>query len=437
MQAGAPAPTATIVEVPPPLAEVPKIDSEPGVPVEVTSTTGWSTFHGNSARTGSTNAPTIRAPSISWKAQVGIFSWLNSPLALGKSLVIAPSSGTAHNKPDPKDGVSAFHLASGKRAWFAHFDADANGVAANSTHVFATSDDEHLHALEIKTGKTAWKVRGTGKMYTHPLIVGDRVVVGDAGGWVYAFSVADGKQRWKVQLTGAIRGGASSDGAHVFVASQGGDVAALTLEGKTVWKKAVKRPAYGNQGPEQSIEAYSPPIVGRAEIYLPFARDTSYADQPGIVALDKRSGALKWRAKGPGDWGNLRSTPVLVGETLVYGEPYSGDVAAIDAKTGRMQYRREIGGCFFPQWSSPAAAGDLVYLPRFDGTVYALGASTGKVKWEIFLGDSKRAGQGAVPKATTCSWENPNGAIYAPAAVAEDGTLLIGTAEGMLYAVTG
>ena len=137
-------------------------------------------------------------------------------------------------------------------------------------------------------------------------------------------------------------------------------------------KKAVKRPAYGNQGPDQPIEAYSPPIVGKTEIYLPFARDTSYADQPGIVALDKRSGALKWRAKGPGDWGNLRSTPVLVGETLVYGEPYSGDVAAIDAKTGRMQYRREIGGCFFPQWSSPAAAGDLVYLPRFDGPVYAL-----------------------------------------------------------------
>jgi outer membrane protein assembly factor BamB len=434
---GSPAAPATIVAVAPepPPAEPKAANAAPSV--EVASASGWATFHGDSARTGASSAPPLVNPRILWKASVGELSWLNSPIVLGKSLVLAPSSGTAHNKPDPKDGVSAFDFGTGKRAWFTHFDRDANGVAATKTHVFATSDDEHLYALDIKTGKVLWKLRGKGKMYTHPLVLGDRVVVGDAGGWVRAVAVADGKELWSVQLTGAIRGGASSDGRHVFVASQGGDVAALELGGKTVWKKRVMRAAWNNQGPDEPIEVYSPPVLGKDWLYVPFARDTYYEKLPALYALDKRTGAVKWKAKGPEQWGNVRSTPVLVGERLIYGEPYSGDVAAIDAKTGRMAYREEIGRCFFPQWSSPAAAGDLVYLPRFDGSVYALRAATGRVVWELFLGDSKRAGvvRWSQPQKGSCTWENPDGPIFAPAAVAEDGRLFVGTAQGVLYAV--
>ena len=432
---GEPPPPATVVAVPPPVPETPKAEVEPAVAVDVPSASGWATFHGDNARTGASNAPEIRQPRIVWKAEVGVFSWLNSPLALGKTLVIAPSSGSAHNKPDPKDGVSAYQLATGKRAWFAHFGQDANGVAANQTHVFATSDDEHVYALELKSGKVTWKAKGAGKMYSHPLIVGDRVVVGDASGTVYAFAAADGKALWKVQLTGAIRGGASSDGTHIYVASQGGEVAALGLDGKPLWKKIVKRAAWNNQGPDEPIVAYSPPVVGKDALYLTFGRDTYYTGQPGVLALDKKSGAVKWKGKGPGDWGNVRSTPVLVSDRLVYGEPYSGDVAGLDAKTGRTRYRETIGGCFFPQWSSPAAAGDLVYLPRYDGSVYALRAASGKVEWELFLGDSKRAGRDHPAKGKNCGWDNTDGAIYAPAAIAEDGTLLVGTAEGVLYAI--
>lgn len=433
-----PAPAPTIVEVPPPATSSAAPEAEPAPVVDVRSAAGWATFHGDNARTGATQAPQIRQPRIVWKAEVGIFSWLNSPLVLGKSLVVAPSSGSAHNKPDPKDGVSAYDFAKGKRVWFTRFDQDANGVAATATHVFATSDDEHVYALDIKTGKVAWKARGSGKMYTHPLVVGDRVVVGDAGGWVRAYATANGKELWKAQLTGAIRGGASSDGQHVYVASQGGEVAALGLDGKTLWKKLVKRAAWNNQGPDEAIVGYSPPVVGRDALYVPFGRDTYYQDLPAVYALDKKTGAVKWKGKGPGQWGNLRSTPALVVDRLIWGEPYSGDVAALDVKTGRMSYREEIGRCFFPQWSSAAAAGDLVYLPRFDGFVYALRALSGKVEWELFLGDSKRAGQ-AQRKASggNCDWENPDGAIYAPAAVAEDGRLFVGTAEGVLYAIGG
>ena len=174
-------------------------------------------------------------------------------------------------------------------------------------------------------------------------------------------------------------------------------------------------------------------------VIAPFSRDTYYRDQPGILALDKKSGKVVWRGKGPGDWGNVRTTPVLAGVALIYAEPYSGDIAALSAATGRMIYRKTLGACFFPAWASPAAAGDVVYVPRFDSVVHAIRASDGSRVWQLYLGDSRKAGGTVPPEISAmqgCEWDVPVGsAAYSPAAIAGDGTLLVGTHEGFLYAI--
>jgi outer membrane protein assembly factor BamB len=426
----------------PPAPTVAPTPEEPTASIDVAAATGWTMFHGDGKRTGMSTAPALQKPRVAWKAKVGIQSWLNSPITLGKTAVIVPSSGSKHNKPDAGDGVMALDLATGKRAWFTRFAQDANGVAANDAHVFATSDDENLYALALKTGKVAWKTKGSGKMYSHPLVVGDLVVVGDASGIVRGIAAKDGAERWKVQLAGAIRGGASSDGKAVYVASEGGDVAALTTTGKTLWKQAVKRPPF-SAGADEAIIVYSPPIVAKDLLIIPFVRDTYYTGQPGLLALDIKSGNVRWRGKGSDDWGNLRLTPVLAAGTLVYAEPYSGDIVGVNARNGTVKYRNEVGPCFFPSWSSPAGAGNLVYVPRFDGSVYAIAPASGKTVWSLFLGDSKRAGSAATtpqpggPKTGNCSWDVPTTGkpTYSPAAVAEDGTLLVGNEEGFLYAL--
>lgn len=401
---------------------------------------GWSTFHANAARHGAVDAPVILRPRIRWRSRVGVQSWLNGPLALGKVAVV-PSCGTRHNMPDPGDGLHALDMKTGRRIWQARMGGDANGALATGERVIATSDDGHVYAFELSSGKQAWKQKGEGKMYTHPLRFGDRVVVGDASGFVRAFAIADGRPLWSLQLTGAIRGGAAADERRLYVVSQGGEAAALGADGKALWRVQVERPSWDGRGRPAPIEAYSPPIVTRDLVIVPFARDTYYQDQPGILALDKRNGKVRWRAKGPGQWGNVRSTPVLVVGRLIWGEPYSGDVAALDADTGRSSYRHTIGPCYFPQWASPAAAGDVVYLPRFDGAVYALRAASGKRLWELYLGDERQAGKprpAAPPSRYGCEWDVPHGhPLYSPAAVAEDGTLLVGSGEGFVYAIEG
>jgi outer membrane protein assembly factor BamB len=104
-----------------------------------------------------------------------------------------------------------------------------------------------------------------------------------------------------------------------------------------------------------------------------------------------------------------------------------------------MLYRHTVGRCFFPQWASPAAAGDVAYVARFDGVLHALRASDGKRLWTYYVGDSQHAGSispGELAPSGGCDWEVPVGyAAYSPIAVARDGTILVGTHEGYLYAI--
>jgi outer membrane protein assembly factor BamB len=404
-----------------------------------TSGGGWPLFHGNAARTGLSDAPPITNPVVFWKARVGIQGWLNSPVVAGE-IVIVPSSGNKHNSSDPRDGVFAIHLRTGRTLWQARFGNDANGAAAATDRIVATSDDGHVYALELQSGKVLWKRPGDGKVYTSPLVLGDRVIAGDSGGNLMALSLQDGTPLWKLQLSGAVRGGASSDGTRIYAVSQDGEAVAVRLDGSEVWRSAVTYPGF-NRGKPTPIEGYAAPIVTQNAVIIPFARDT-YFDSPALVALDKASGKVVWMAPktGKDDWGNIRSTPALSSRgVLVYSEPYSGDVAGIDARTGSVVFRRTIGPCFFPQYASAAIARDVAYVPRFDGAVYAIEAHTGKPLWQFYLGAEQQAGS-ALPKAhqtqNGCEWEVPSGhPLYAPAAIAEDGTLLVGSGEGILYAI--
>jgi outer membrane protein assembly factor BamB len=427
-----------VVAIPPPPDDPPLPPEPPPLPLG-TQGGGWPVAHGDLARTGHSSARPITTPALLWKSMVGIQGWLNGPVLAG-ALVLVPSSGEKHNTPDARDGVHALELHTGRARWHAHFDGDANGAAVASDKVFATSDDGSTYALSLVDGKVLWREKGQGKVYTTPLPIGDRVIVGDASGALRAYAQADGRPLWKTQLDGALRGGASSDGQSVYAVSQGGEAIALSLDGKEIWRRTLTRPGYGG-GRAVPIEAYSPPIVADSLLIIPFARDTSY-ESPALVALDRATGKTRWEAKakaGGPEWGNIRSTPALVNGTLVYSEPYSGDVVSIDAKSGRVRQRITVGPCFFPQWASPAAAGDLVYVPRFDGAVYAVRAGTGAVAWQLYLGDRHHVSQGLPPafgRGPGCAWEVPIGSpLFAPAAVSEEGILLVGSGEGVLYAI--
>ncbi|MEP7120538.1 MAG: PQQ-binding-like beta-propeller repeat protein [Byssovorax sp.] len=429
------APVTVVVIAPPsPAIAVDPAGPEPPPTLEIAGG-GWSLAHGDAARTGHVEAPVIRAPRLIWRAKIGIQGWLNAPVIAG-SLVVVPSSGDAHNASDPRDGVVGIDLASGRPRWHAHLGGDAIGVAVSGDRAIVGSDDGRVTALDLRSGAPIWSVAVSGKAYASPLPIGDQVIVGDASGVVRALGIADGAPRWQVRLKGAIRGGASADASAIYAVSQGGEAIALRPDGSTIWRVELGRVAPG----ASFHEAYAAPMVTGSLLIVPFARDTYY-DTPAVLALDRRSGKLAWLAKGkgPSDWGNVRMTPALSGGALVWPEAYSGDVVGLDATSGTVRFRSPVGACFFPSWASPASARDVVYAPRFDGSIYAVSAASGSVLWRVYLGEERRAsvvapsGGGAI---ASCTWDVPSGApLYSPPAIADDGTVIVGSGEGFVYAI--
>jgi outer membrane protein assembly factor BamB len=216
---------------------------------------------------------------------------------------------------------------------------------------------------------------------------------------------------------------------------------AIWLDGMERWRRPLTRPGYDRIG-EAPMEFYATPTLSGDQLFLSFARDTQYPE-PALLALDRRTGEVRWRAPAHGDplWGNVRSSPALYQDLLIYGEPYSGKVVALEQTGGRVRWATEVGRCMFPQWPSPAVAGATVVLPRHDGGLYALAADSGKPLWSLYLGDAKRAGPRFPPDLmppdwAECAWSPAVGSpLFASPALAGNGVILVGTGQGVLFAI--
>jgi len=410
---------------------------------------GWTTFQGGPARLGVIDAPVIKTPRISWKAEVGVQSWLNNPVIVGGRVYVG-SSGKSWNKPDAMDGVYCFDLNNGKRLWFTKAAADVNGVVHARGLIVATGDEGAVWALASESGEAKWRTPiEKKKVYSNPLVVAGLVVVGDSGGVLHALDLATGQAKWARTLRGSIRGGASSDGVGVFVASTGGEAACFAFDGGERWRVEVDRPGFdapADYDPAvdgEPAEVYAAPTIAGEYVLVPFARDTYY-NTPAMVALDRRTGALRWRAHDPtglvNHFGNLRSSPAVYKDYVVYGEPYSNRMVAIGLDSGVVVWSTEIGYCTFPHYPSPAVVGGLMVLPRHDGGLYAVRVGSWEVAWSMYLADSKQAGP-SFPKdmpadKKQCNWEPPAGKpIYASPAISSRGRIVVGTEEGFLYCV--
>jgi outer membrane protein assembly factor BamB len=107
-----------------------------------------------------------------------------------------------------------------------------------------------------------------------------------------------------------------------------------------------------------------------------------------LFALNVRTGKVRWRFDGK----RCTASSPAVSRKLVYqafmnrppcnargGRGLDGEVVALNARTGKVRWRRRIG----PSESSPLVANGLVYVGDWRGTVYALNAGTGGTRWSV------------------------------------------------------
>ncbi len=418
-------------------------------PLAPISDTDWPMASRDAARGGAIEAPELETPHVAWKLRVGIQGWLNSPIIIADT-VYTGSAGDVWNEDDASDGVYAVDLTRGTLRWFTPLGADVNGIVATGALIVAAVESGQLVAMRRDTGALVWASDLTdAKLYSAPLVVGELVVVGAGDGTLSAIDATTGQVRWQHQLDGAVRGGASSDGALIFAGSQSGQLVALDLQGALRWSHHFKARADGALVAADDAEAVAPvsfyaaPLVSGAGVVVTFAREALY-EQPPAAMLERDTGALRWRAFAPTGpialvkrYGSARGGATLGPDSVVFGVALNSGVVSVGLSDGLVRYIARHGACMLTHWSTPARVGERYLLPRTDGALYASHDPYGVADWGIYLGEVTRMGE-RYPVANRtvrdeCRWETSVGeGLYAPPAVAADGSVLIGTGQGYL-----
>jgi len=344
-----------------------------------------------------------------WSADVGAEMW-GSPAVLGDRVYVGANDGS----------VRAFDLADGAPAWT--FDAGAAvraSITTDGSMLFVAADDNAVVAL--RDDGTAPSVVWSAQLGTRheqrgvydtfgsaPTVAGDLVILGSADGGVYGLDRADGTQTWKVQTYGVVRSTAAVSDGVAYIGSNDGYLYAIdAATGAQLWSQSL-----GN-----SVTP-SPAVVG--DLVVVGSRGTS------VVALDTSTGTVAWEYSLAPSW--AESSPVRLGETLVFGSSAAGTVTAVNPETGELEWSSYVGG--WP-WSRPTVADGTVYVttafaggdnPEVPGAL-ALDGTTGVILWSFPIGEALR-------------WTpdgRANGAMASPT-VADERVLVAGL-DGVLYCV--
>ena len=170
--------------------------------------------------------------------------------------------------------------------------------------------------------------------------------------------------------------------------------------GRTIWRRSTGRCGWAS------------PAVHRQLVVVTFIGHQCDSATPGsdgiVLALDARSGRVRWRRTiGP-----TESSPLVV-EGLVYVGDWRGRVYALSERTGRTVWSFATGGKIK---GSAAFAAGRIYIGSYDGRVYALAARTGRELWHV-SGQPRLGGSGT---------------FYSTPAVAYD-RVYIGSTDGKVY----
>ena len=258
-----------------------------------------------------------------------------------------------------------------------------------------------------------WSARLPGAGVSSPVIWDDQIFLTSSDGFkqdnlhIICLARQDGKEIWHQRLWGtsptrfhATKSGMASptpatDGKHVYAFFGTGDLFCFELDGQLAWHRSLAS-EYGRF--ENRFSATSSPLLHEDMVLV---QCDHYGDSY-VVALDKTTGADRWKVDRPDawlSWSSPRIVPVGdrgVGELLLCG---SRKIDALDPKTGTKL------------WTVGGMQHECIPTPVFGhGLIYAVSGPGGKT---ISI---RPGGRGDVSE-THIAWESSRGAPFVPSAL--------------------
>lgn len=250
-----------------------------------------------------------------------------APVIAGGSVYAMDSDGV----------VSAFTTVDGTRRWRTDTEAEENrstnvggGLAVAGGVVFASTGRAETLSLDAATGKINWRTKLDAPARSAPTVADGRLFVSTLDGQLVALNAADGKRVWAYQ--------AAASPTIVL-----GEPAPAVSDGLVV----------GGFG------------------------------SGDLVCLRAESGTLAWSdslaaARGRtslADLSAIRALPVIAGG-IVYAIGVGGLMLALDLRSGRRVWEREIGG-----QHAPWVAGDWIFVLTDQQVLVCMNRADGRVRW--------------------------------------------------------
>jgi len=246
--------------------------------------------------------------------------------------------------------------------------------------VFALDTESQLSAYTLKDGDTLWDADlepddddeghiGGGIAYER-----GRVFVATGFGVVFAVDAKTGEVLWQEKIGVPMRVAPTVRGGRVFVVTVDNNLIALDArDGKTLWTHA------GSQETAALLGGASP-AVDSGIVVVPYSSGELYA-------LKVDTGRVQWQD----NLVSIRRTDAVAALAQIRGRPiidrgrviaisHAGVMAAIDLRTGRRVWAREIGGT-----ESPWVAGDYIYTLTNDNELVCVSRDDGKILWVVGL----------------------------------------------------
>jgi len=208
--------------------------------------------------------------------------------------------------------------------------------------------------------------------------VGDRVYFSDVGGGTWCFALS-GERLWHHDGNAPILVRPVVHEGILYVTNVDDLALALDAEtGELVWRYQA-RPDLGREA-ELALYAAPPAVINGDEVLLGFSDGS-------LVSLNHRTGEEHWSKRiGEGRYPDLVAEPTAYGSDL-YASGYFRPLVALDRESHEVRWRLDSGAAaavVVDERQDPAT----VYHPGSDGTLRAVSALTGALRWEWDSGTS-------------------------------------------------